>query len=367
MNPAVEFRLKKRAAQGNFRALSKECSLIDFSSNDSLGLATSSVLFLLFQKELEMQGGKLGSTGSRLLTGNSQYAEDLEAHIAAFHGYEAGLLFNCGYMANLGLISAIASENDVVLFDASIHASVRDGIRLSRAHSYPFRHHDLSHLQERLRSLPSSGRRFICVESVTSTDGSLAPLKELVRLAREFNADLIVDEAHAVGVYGPQGQGLTSEYGLTSDVFAQVTTFGKAPGVHGAIVLGSHRLKEALINFSHPLIFTTALPFYALAAIKSTYALFPTLSSERALLQRLIQTYRQLFPAVSPSHIQALAFPGNLVAKAKSQSLRESGFDVRALLSPTVRRGEEMLRVCLHAFNTEEELFALQKELIHVF
>lgn len=331
--------LTKRKQAGNLRRLEKPLPLIDFASNDTLGLAKSPLLKQAVMEEISKFEG-IGSTGSRLLTGNSAYAEDLEASIARFHGYEAALLFNCGYMANMGLLSAVADSRDTILFDAAIHASARDGIKLSRAKALPFRHNDLEHLEQRLKN-SAGGKCFVCIESIYSTDGSKAPLAEISRLADEYGARLIVDEAHAVGVYGLEGRG------LAPPVFAKIVTFGKALGVFGACVLGSHQLKEALINFANPMIYTTALPFPVLAGIKCSYELFPKMNNERKHLLSLSPT---------GTHILALPVEGNREAKERSKLLKEKGFDVRPLLSPTVRKGQEILRVCLHAYNTKDEL-----------
>ena len=200
----LESRLRKRKKLGNLRQLQITAPLIDFSSNDYLGLARSSELAMLRfpRMGMNLHHGLLGSTGSRLLTGNCRYAQDLEEKIAKFHGYEAGVLFNCGYMANVGLLSAIGDEKNVIFFDAAVHASTRDGICLSRTQAFPFRHNDLDHLENRLKSCSVLGDRFICMESIYSTDGSMAPLTEICRLAKEYEAHLIVDEAHAVGACG---------------------------------------------------------------------------------------------------------------------------------------------------------------------
>lgn len=345
----LENRLFSRKQLGNLRHLSLAQDLIDFSSNDFLGLARSKDLSEAFIQE------GLGSTGSRLLTGNSLYAQTLEDQIAAFHGFEAGLLFNCGYMANIGLISAIAGAEDAIFFDEAVHASTRDGIRLSQAKAFPFRHNDLDHLENRLKNSSAQGNRLICIASIYSTDGSTAPLTEIYQLAKRYEAELIVDEAHAVGACGPSGKGLVAK-----PIFAKVVTFGKALGTFGAIILGSHTLKETLINFATPYIYTTALPFYALAAIKCSYELFPKMDAERRQLQKLIH----LFRASSTTHIQSIPIRGNNAVREVSQKLRSRGFDVRPLMSPTVQRGHEALRICLHAFNTEEQLSNLL-EVIH--
>lgn len=352
----LEEKLEKRKKIGNLRKLKLYPSLIDFCSNDYLGLARSSKLATSSIKELKKQTTHLtgiGSTGSRLLTGNSQYAQALEEKIAHFHGYKTGVLFSCGYMANLGLLSIHSEE--LIIFDAKVHASTRDGIRLSRAKSFPFKHNDLEHLENRLKKC--SKNCLICIESIYST-GSKAPLIEICLLAKKYGAKLIVDEAHAVGVYGPNGRGLLAEYNLTSSVFAQVTTFGKALGTYGAIILCDPLLKQALINFATSYIYTTALPLQTLAAIKSSYDLFPTLETQRKHLQYLRQIFHKSFPNFS-THIFSHIFKGNRAVKQAAQKLSSQGFDVRALLSPTVQQKEECLRICLHAFNTEDEVVTL--------
>lgn len=358
MTCRLESKLRKREQLGNLRRLQMTPLLIDFSSNDYLGLARSPLLEQAVKQEWHTPQALngYGSTGSRLLTGNSAYAQELEERLAHFHGYEAGLLFSCGYMANLGLLSTIAGEEETFLFDTGVHASMHDGMRLSRALALPFRHNDLEHLEQRLKHRSSRGECLICIESIYSTDGSLAPLREICQLARQYDALVIVDEAHAVGVYGSGGRGLVAEHRLTAEIFAQVVTFGKALGTYGAIVLGSERLKQALINFATSYIYTTAIPHQLLSAIKCSYDLFPSLDKERKQLQTLVQLFRKTAFSSSHSHIQSLLIPGNQAAKEASQKLLHRGFDVRPLLSPTVRRGHEILRICLHAFNTVEEL-----------
>lgn len=355
----LENRLLKRIKLGNLRTLKINQPVIDFSSNDYLGLASSPQLATAVFQEWQVHLSHLngwGSTGSRLLTGNSLYAQELEEKVAKFHGYEAGLLFSCGYMANVGLITTITNQESVIFYDAAIHASTHDGICLSRAKAFPFRHNDLKHLESRLKSCSSQGDRFICIESIYSTDGYMAPLTEISHLAREYKAHLIVDEAHAVGACGPKGRGLVAEHNLMAHVFAQVITFGKALGTYGAIILGNHTLKQALINFATSYIYTTALPFQTLAAIKCSYDLFPEMDQERDHLQKLIQTFRASYPNSSISPIQSVKIKGNEAVKHVAQAIVKQGFDVRPLMSPTVQRGHEILRICLHAFNTDDEL-----------
>jgi 8-amino-7-oxononanoate synthase len=362
MTLRLKDKLLKRERQGNLRQLSVPQNIIDFSSNDYLGLARSSNLADSVAQELSQYKtplNGLGSTGSRLLTGNTCYAQDLEAKIAAFHGFEAGLLFNCGYMANLGLISTIADKEDSIFFDSKVHASTHAGICLSKANALPFRHNDIAHLENRLKNCMAKGDRFICIESIYSTDGLMAPLAKICRLAKEYEAYLIVDEAHAVGVCGYQGRGLIAEQNLCSYVFAQITTFGKAIGTHGAIVLGSQILKQSLMNFASSYIYTTALPLHSLVAINCSYNLLAEMESERNHIQSLVRLYRDSIPNGSKTHIQSIPVEGNKAAKEFAQKIVKEGFDVRPLLSPTVQRGKEVLRVCLHAFNTKNELKTL--------
>lgn len=358
--------LRKRGALGNLRKLTSPNDLLDFSSNDYLGLARSNLLAQSTLQEWQNHQTGLtgvGATGSRLLTGNSRYAQQLEEKIAAFHGYDTATLFTCGYMANIGLLSAVANQESCILFDTSVHASTKDGIRLSRAQSLPCRHNDIGHLEERLKKHPANRECFICIESIYSTDGSIAPLKEIYQLAAQYGAHLIVDEAHAVGVVGPDGRGLTAEYNLTEYVFAQITTFGKALGTHGAVVLGNFLLKETLINYANSYIYTTALPLHTLAAINNSYTIFPKMHEARHNIQKLVDIFCKESLSQSKTYIQPITIPGNSKVRGASNELAAAGFDVRPLMSPTVRRNHEALRVCLHAFNDLQEVMKL---LIHI-
>lgn len=350
----LERKLGKRRGDGTLRKLTSSSELKDFASNDYLGLARSSYIQAEIEKrwqQVKKEGTQMfGSTGSRLLTGQTRYVEQLEAQIAGFHKTEAALLFNCGYMANLSLLSTLAEPEDLLLFDTCIHASMREGIRLSKATSFPFRHQDLEHLEHRLRHLPCSGNRWICLESVYSMDGSLAPLKEIYALSKKYEAHVIVDEAHAIGIFGLQGEGLASHY---ADI--RIVTFGKALGCQGAAVLGSMILKEFLINFASSFIYTTALPLISLLAIQVAYEQLPFLEQERKKLQHLIQLFGN-----TSSPIQAIR---TKEVKKSAAYLTAHGFDVRPIVSPTVRRGHEILRIILHSFNTPEELTQL-KELL---
>lgn len=332
----LESRLKKRADLGLLRTLSKRSGGIDLTSNDYFGFARES-------REHSAPGG---ASGSRLLTGNSRDYEKLEERIAQFHRAESCLIYNNGYMANLGLLSSLGEGT--FLYDLEIHASMIDGMRLGEVKSLAFRHNDLVSLEWRLKK--AAPPVFVLIESLYSMSGDFAPLKEIVQLCEEYGAHLIVDEAHATGLFGSAGEGL-----VESKVFARVHTFSQALGAHGACVLGSRLLKEMLINFSRPLIYTTALPPSALQQISWSYE---KLAREgvmhRAKLQTLIAYFcKKTGRPVSLSPIQPFV-TGN--AKELSERLWRRGIDVRAIISPTVGRGKECLRIVLHSFNEESEI-----------
>ncbi|MBI4929265.1 MAG: pyridoxal phosphate-dependent aminotransferase family protein [Bacteroidetes bacterium] len=372
----LHHRLKSREEQDLLRKLSPENNLVDFSSNDYLGFARSEELQKFITAELQTPNSKLrtGSTGSRLLTGNSQYAEDLEKFIAEYHKAEAGLIFNSGYNANLGLISSVAQKGDVIFYDELSHASIYDGVRLSKAESFPFRHNDISHLEERLKfyrsNHDSNSNCFVIVESVYSMDGDFSPLKEITSLCEEYNANLIVDEAHATGIFGPKGEGRVVELNLHEKFFARVHTFGKALGCHGAIVLGSEYLRNYLINYARSFIYTTALPVHSLVVIKSSYNYLLNSYDRMLKTNDLIKSFKSLVKdksvtgfLESSSPIQSLVVEGNEEVKRISLLVRKDGFDVRPILSPTVPKGKERIRICLHTFNTLEEIKGLLSSL----
>lgn len=346
--------LQRRADMGNLRSLTTVDGLIDFASNDYLGFASR----LEIQKAVH-ESGRFGSTGSRLLTGNSPLAVGLERQIAAFHDAPAGLLFNSGYDANLGLMSCIAARTDTILYDQYVHASLRDGIRLSPARSFHFRHNDLDDLREKMRQ--AEGHPFIVVESVYSMDGDSPNLVELAELALRHDASLIVDEAHATGVFGKDGRGRIAEWNLQKACFARIHTFGKALGCHGAIVLGSETLRQFLINFCRSFIYTTFLPDHSLYAIRSAYEMLNDVIIGELLRRidffiRHVSSELQRAWIPSRSAIQCFLFPGNARAKSVAHELTTAGFDVRPVLHPTVPEGKERIRICLHVFNGESDV-----------
>lgn len=348
--------LAHRRDQGLYRSLRVNQAGVDFWSNDYLGLG---------RRDIEVKAGAHGSTGSRLLSGSSKAAEELENQIAKFLNAESALLFNSGYDANLGLLSSVPKRGDTIVYDELCHASMRDGIRLSHAKSFHFAHNDLQDLRNKARG--ASGRVFIVVESLYSMDGDFAPLKELCDLRMELGAEIFVDEAHATGIFGKKGEGLVSALGLESQVFARVHTFGKALGAHGGAIAGSAALREYLINFARSFIYTTALPDSVLNVIAQRFQYIPSASAERGELFGVIEAYRSIFSEFSPvenSPIQKIIVPGNESARLASNALREAGFNVPAILSPTVPEGSERLRVSLHSFNTPEDIQNLHREVL---
>jgi 8-amino-7-oxononanoate synthase len=363
----LQQKLTDRAVHGNLRQLKTAAGLIDFCSNDYLGLARSEKLRALIHKEEDKyKHFTLGATGSRLLSGNHTLFEELEETIAQYHHGEAALLFNSGYTANVGLLSALPQRGDTVFYDEASHASMKDGIRLSFAKSYSFKHNNLADLRQKIKL--ATGQVFVVVESVYSMDGDKAPLQELATLCQQYAAALIVDEAHAVGLYGAKGEGLTVALGLQDQVFAQVITYGKAMGNHGAAVVGSRILRDYLINFSRAFIYTTGLPTHALVSLKCAYELLPELETERSQLKTLasylfeqLNKIKHIRCAPENSVILSVFLENGDIIKLKELALylQTQGFDVRPVLSPTVPQGQERLRVIVHAYNTIDEIEGL--------
>lgn len=370
MNKAEQFiqnRLQQRADKGILRSLSSTAFPVDFSSNDYLGFARSAELKTLTAITLSnLPDYKNGATGSRLLSGNHTFTEQTEQTIAGFHRAEAGLIFNSGYDANIGLISSLAQRGDTIIADELIHASLIDGARLSHANRYTFKHNNLSELEAKLKI--AKGNVYVLTESVYSMDGDIAPLTEISQLCIQYQAQLIVDEAHALGVFGDHGAGIVQMLGLEKEVFARIITFGKALGCHGAIVLGSTNLRSYLINFARSFIYTTATPIHSIAAINAAYQMLKKtdytmeINSKIAFFLNLIKD-KSIATVQSKSAIQTVLFNNSIAAKTAAQKLQNKGLDIRAILSPTVAEGAERLRICLHLFNSDQEIEMLVNEL----
>ena len=255
-------------------------------------------------------------------------------------------------------------RGDTIIYDELVHASIHDGIRNSRADSVAFGHNDVTGLEERLVS--AAGLKYVVVESVYSMDGDFAPLKEIASLCEKYDAGLIVDEAHAVGVSGDKGRGVVAELKLEDKCLIRINTFGKAIGAHGAVMLCSNELKVFMINYCRPFIFSTSLPFHSLATIKCAHQYLLQADDRRKELFALVEIFQQQFKTGSrftltgsKSPIQSLIVQGNEQAKQIAHQIQLAGFDVRAILYPTVAKGKERIRICIHSFNTPQEVIKL--------
>ena len=367
-------KLDRRIENNALRKLGTNSDSVDFASNDYLGFANSQTIFeevhtLLTSRNLQQNG----ATGSRLLTGNHSLYAETENSIATFHESQSALLFNSGYDANIGFFSSIPQKGDFIIYDELIHASIRDGIQLSNATSYKFKHNDDEDLERLILKAQSNASAVIYVvtESVFSMDGDTPPLQEICEICERNNAYLIVDEAHALGVFGDHGEGMIQLLGLQNQVFARIITFGKGLGCHGAVILGSTQLKMYLVNFARSLIYTTGLSPHAIATIQIAYKHLKENMEAREKLRININTFNQqkqllgMSPMFvrSKSAIQCAIIQGNERVKNIADQLQEKGFNVKAILSPTVPEGQERLRICLHSFNSEEEITDLLKSI----
>ena len=355
--------LTKREVSGTRRALAPPVAgLVDFSSNDYLGLSRHPAL-----QAAQQVAAAVGSTGSRLLTGDSVAAQALESQLAHFHRAEAALLFNSGYTANLGFFATIPQRGDTILYDTDSHASVKEGIHASPATAWSFRHHDLADLERKLAR--ATGAVFVAVEALYSMGGDMAPLAELAALCQQRGLHLVVDEAHSNGIYGPLGEGLVVELGLENAVYARILTFGKALGSQGAAIVGPAVLRDYLVNFCRAFIYTTALPPLTIAGLTAAYDLLPALAAEREKLFHLshyLKAQLHSLPGLrvpTDSHIIHPVFftrnPGPEQVRQLAAAVQAAGFDGRAIVAPTVPAGTERLRLIVHTFNTEEQIEGL--------
>ncbi len=363
-------KLQQREASNALRKLPVSKDLIDFASNDYLGFSQSEIIFnetheYLLQNNLKVNG----ATGSRLISGNHNLYPITEEFIANFHQASSALIFNSGYDANVGFFSSVPQRSDVILYDELCHASIRDGITMSNAKSYKFQHNNPDDLERIILQLTTYNLQlktlYIVTESVFSMDGDCPNLEELIKISEKYHCNLVVDEAHALGIFGDCGQGLVQSLDLQDRVFARIMTFGKGLGCHGAAILGSSELKSYLVNFARSFIYTTGLSPHSVATILIAYQHLETEKVAMQNLKRNIQFLNQekmqlglkpLF-VYSKSAIQCAIIPGNEKVKSIANQLQEKGFDVKAILSPTVPEGQERLRFCLHSYNYEEEIY----------
>jgi 8-amino-7-oxononanoate synthase len=362
----IAAKLEIRQQNNALRKLPESNHLIDFASNDYIGFSKNKAIFeethqYLITNDILQNG----ATGSRLLSGNHKVYQEAENFIAQFHQSESALIFNSGYDANVGFFSSVPQKGDLILYDELCHASIRDGIQLSNAKGYKFQHNDFEDLEKLIQRFQTElFEVYIVTESVFSMDGDTPNLEELGQLSEKYNCLLVIDEAHALGVFGDKGEGLVQMLGLQNQVFARIMTFGKGLGCHGAAVLGNIDLKEYLVNFARSFIYTTGLSPHSVATILVVYQHLETEKNAVNILKGNIIHFNQTLNLLglkpmfvkSKSAIQSAIIPGNQNVKNIANQFQEKGFDVKAILSPTVPEGQERLRFCLHSFNTKEEI-----------
>jgi 8-amino-7-oxononanoate synthase len=351
MPDAVASRLRERLAaidQAGLRRTLRPPSGIDLCSNDYLGLANHPLLKQRMADAVMAEG--VGSTGSRLLRGERTSFACVEEKFARFKGTERSLYFSSGYLANLAVLTTFPEVGDVIFSDERNHASLIDGARLSRARRVVFPHNDVAALGRALREDIGEGQKFVVVESLFSMDGDQAPLAEYAALCGHVGAALIVDEAHAVGVYGERGQG------LAGDVFLSINTAGKAMGVSGAFVAGSVDAIESLIQRARPFIFSTAAPPAVAAALAASLEVIVSEPERRERLLARARYLRARLGLEGDSPIIPVIIGENERAVAVARELQAAGFDVRAIRPPTVPAGTARLRVAVNQGLSEEVL-----------
>lgn len=374
--------LKELSEEGNLRTLSHVSQegrylllqgrrMLNLSSNDYLGLAADAEFRRAFWNHLSSDELLPSSSSSRLLTGNHPAFDELETELTRLYQTEAALVFNSGYDANTGILPAIAGPEDLILADKLVHASLIDGMRLSRAHWFRFKHNDFTHLEHLLQKSISNYRYIIIVtESLFSMDGDEAPLKKLVGLKKRYpNILLYIDEAHAFGLRGPLGLGCCEEQGCIQDIDFLVGTLGKAAASAGAFVTCRRVVRDFLINRVRPFIFTTALP--PVIASWSRYVLhhLPNMGERRKRLATLSKQLHQALQqegikSYSTSHIVPLPVGDSNKAMQRAEEMQRHGFYIRAVRPPTVPEGTARLRLSLRADLTDEEMDMLIKVLI---
>jgi 8-amino-7-oxononanoate synthase len=334
--------------------------VLNFSSNNYLGLANHPALREAAKDAIDRYG--CGSGASRLISGNMTLHEELEAKLAELKGTEAALVFNSGFQANIGIISTLMEQGDAVFSDALNHASIIDGCRLSRAKVYVYGHADLQQLDDCLKQASAYRRKLIVTETLFSMDGDEAPLKEIVDLAEKYDATLMVDEAHATGVYGPNGAGMVAKLGLGGHVLAQMGTLGKALGGFGAYVAGSAGFRELMINRCRSFVFTTSLPPAVMAMGIAALDIVKKEPERRRSLWENCAKLQTGFEALgysianSQSQIMPLMVGDADECMRMSEQLLERGIFAQGIRPPTVPRGTSRLRITVMATHTGEHL-----------
>jgi 8-amino-7-oxononanoate synthase len=334
--------------------------VINFSSNNYLGLANHPALREAAKIAIDRYG--CGSGASRLISGNMTLHEELEAKLADLKRTEAALVFNSGFQANVGIISTLIGHGDAVFSDALNHASIIDGCRLSRAKTYVYGHADLQQLEDFLKRASACRRKLIVTETLFSMDGDEAPLKEMVDLAEKYNAMLMADEAHATGVYGPDGAGIVAKLGLGDRVLVQMGTLGKALGAFGAYVAGGVGLHELIINRCRSFVFTTSLPpavmamgIAALDVVKKEPERRLALSNNCARLNAGLEALGYSIGKGRSQIIPLMVGDADECMRLSEQLLRR-GIFAQGIRPPTVPAGTSRLRITVMATHQSEQL-----------
>jgi 8-amino-7-oxononanoate synthase len=322
----------------------------DFCSNDYFGLSSHPHIIKAVHKALDAHG--YGSTSSRFIRGQRAIYEHIEEAFAAFMKSERALIFSSGYAANSGVLSALINKGDIVFSDELNHASIIDGLRLSGAHVIIFPHNNYDFLAQKMAEYPLSQDKFLVTESLFSMDGDIAPLKSYAELCEQFNIALIVDEAHAVGIYGEHGAGLCDYFNINDHILCKTAGMGKAFGAFGAVVAGRHEAIELIIQKARSLIYSTALPPLALYALNASLEIINTDNTLRENLFKNIKLLHDNLNIISqeiPSPITPIIVKSNDKALCIAQNLKEAGFDIRAIRPPTVPLGTARLRITSHS------------------
>lgn len=357
---SLQNKIQQAKQAGLYRAIKPfhTNQILNFASNDYLSLTTHPQLLEYAQKALA--DGAVGSTGARLITGNTRWHEQLEEKIATYKQTEAALIYSAGYLANIGVLSALAEKGDVILSDRLNHASLIDGCRLAKANLRIYNHIDMEDLQQQLQQTASYNKRFIVTDGVFSMDGTIAPLPEIMKLANEYDAIVIVDDAHATGILGETGAGTAEYFGVHPHVV--IGTMSKAVGTEGGFVAGSKILIDFLRNYSRPFIFQTAMSPILCAA---SCAAFEVMAQEPTRRKRVLANAHNVKKALSEmgyevrgdeTPILPVIIGGNIEALQFSQLLYEEGIFAPAIRPPTVAVGESRIRLTMTAGHTDEEL-----------
>lgn len=347
-----------------------ERELIDFSSNDYLGLAGHPALIAAAHEALTNFGA--GSGAARLMSGDLAVHHELEEAVALLKGKEAALTFGSGYMANTGIIPALVDRHGHIFSDRLNHASIHDGCRLSGGRVIRFRHNDLNHLEELLKEKRGTGTALIVVESIYSMDGDRCPLRELVQLKERFGCLLMVDEAHATGVFGPHGGGVIEEDGVSTGVDLAMGTFGKALGSYGAYVAANREMIEYLLNRARSFIFSTALPPAVAAASLAAVQLVRQEPDLRGELHEKIDYFKGLLRKggygadLGPSQIIPILVGESGEALNKARLLGKRGIFATAVRPPTVPEGTARLRFSITRHHSTADLSLAAAALLEI-